>query len=315
MCIRTDDSGGPEGFKRGFHHEDYQTEQQHQQSGYNKKIDPFYGADLPLATKLKPRESKDTFAPETGMQSKDWATNTQLTTGQYKPLQDERLPYFTSLNEKDLASYRDTWTSDNAAGRLIRFQTEAQRASNEAVAPKFHVNRVRFMPGTPAPVEKLREKLLQRFGILAFSSIRAALGGASVTGKQLQLVLSDVGLEVSRADFCMILAFFTQTDVFEAKNFMRIIVAQNPGGIDVSEVTNQFKTKFPEGSCSIDDILACINYDVHADLATGLQLYIKGYADPDTGLLSVSGFTLLHQDLAASSADAYAVVINNIWKW
>ena len=282
--------------------------------GYNNQIDPFYGADLPLAATLKPRESKDTISPVGGMQSKEWATNTQLTTGQYKPLQDERLPYFTSLKKDDLAAYRNQWTSDNAVGRLIRFQTEAQRSANTAVSAQFQVKRIRFMPGTPVPLEKLREKLLARYGILAFSSIRAALGNSMVTGKQLQMVLTDMGLEVSRADFCMILAFFTQTDEFEAKNFMRNIIAQSPGSIDVSEVTDKFKAKFPEGNCSIDEIIACINYDVHADLAAGLELYISAYTDPDTGVLTSGGFSLLHQDMAASSPQAYAVVINNVWK-
>ncbi len=308
-----DDVGGPQGFKRGFHHEDYMTEQQHQQSGYDNKVDPFYGADLPLASALRPRESKDTISPVGGMQSKDWATNTQLTTGQYKPLQDERLPYFTTLKTEELANYRNTWTSDTAAGRLMRFQTEAQRTANKAVSPQFQVNRVRFMPGTPVPLENLREKLLSRYGILAFSSIRAALGNSTVTGKQLQMILKDLGLEISRADFCMILAFFTQTDEFEAKNFMRNIIAQSPGSIEVSEMTNKFKTKFPDGTCGIDEIIGCINYDVHADLAAGLELYIGTYIDPDTGLLTAGGFTLLHQDMAASSSNAYMIVINNIW--
>ena len=278
-------------------------------------IDPLYGADLPLASALKPRESKDTISPANGMQSKDWATNTQLTTGQYKPLQDERLPYFTSLKIEELTKYRNTWTSDNAAGRLMRFQTEAQRAANKAVSSKFQVSRVRFMPGTPVPLEKLREKLLSRYGILAFTAIRAALGNDTVTGKQLQLILADMGLEVSRADFCMILAFFTQTDEFEARNFMRNVIAQSPGNIEVSEATNSFKSKFSEGACSVDEIIACINYDVHADLATGLELYIGAYVDANTGLLTTGGFTLLHQDMAASSPSAYAVVINNMWKF
>ena len=268
-----------------------------------------------MASALKPRESKDTISPVGGMQSKNWATNTQLTTGDYKPLQDERLPYFTSLNVEELTKYRNSWTSDNAAGRLMRFQTEGQRAANNAVSPKFQVNRVRFMPGTPVPLEKLREKLLSRYGILAFTSIRAALGNSMVTGKQLQMVLADMGLEVSRADFCMILAFFTQTDEFEARNFMRNIIAQNPGSIEVSEMTNKFKSKFPEGTCSVDEIISFINYDVHADLAAGLEIYISAYTDADTGLLTTGGFTLLHQDLAASSPSAYALVMNNIWKF
>ena len=50
-----DDVGGPEGFKRGFHHEDYQTEQQHQQSGYNKAPEQFYGAGIPMPHSLKVR--------------------------------------------------------------------------------------------------------------------------------------------------------------------------------------------------------------------------------------------------------------------
>ena len=59
---------------------------------------------------------------------------------------------------------------------MVRFQTEAARSANEAVPAQFRINRVRFMPGTPIPVERLREKLLERFGILAFTAMRTALG-------------------------------------------------------------------------------------------------------------------------------------------
>jgi hypothetical protein len=56
-----DDVGGPEGFKRGFHNEDYMTEQQNQQMGRTLKFDRLYGADLPLESKLKPRTTTDIF--------------------------------------------------------------------------------------------------------------------------------------------------------------------------------------------------------------------------------------------------------------
>lgn len=202
-----DDVGGPEGFKRGFHHEDYTTEQQHQQTGRTNKNDPYYGANLTTEEKLKPKSTADIFSPGTGMQSSEWRTNTQLTTGIYRPLQDERLPHFSVLKGEKLDAYRNTWTSDNPIGRMVRFQTEALRSANAAMPLKFQVNRVRFMPGTPVPVEKLREKLIERHGILAFSAMRHSLGKGKVSGKKLQTVLKELGLEVSKADFCHV-SFF-----------------------------------------------------------------------------------------------------------
>jgi hypothetical protein len=41
----------------------------------------------------------------------------------------------------------------------MRFQTEALRAANASVPKRFQVNRVRFIPGTPLPLEKMREKV------------------------------------------------------------------------------------------------------------------------------------------------------------
>ena len=91
------------------------------------------------------------------MQSSDWKSSTQISLV-HRPLQDERLPHFSVLKGEKLQEYRQKWTSDNPVGRMMRFQTEALRTSNSAVPQKFRVNRVRFMPGTPVPVEKLREK-------------------------------------------------------------------------------------------------------------------------------------------------------------
>jgi len=56
-----DDVGGPANFKRGFHVEDYMTEQQNQQMGRTLKFEPLYGAALPREEDLISKSSTDIF--------------------------------------------------------------------------------------------------------------------------------------------------------------------------------------------------------------------------------------------------------------
>ena len=107
-----------------------------------------------------------------------------------------------------------------------------------------------------------------------------------------------------------ILAFHTQTDDFEASQFMRILIG-NIGQFDISTFVTKFSTRFPNGA-SADEIKGCVRLDVHTDLGTGIQLYIDTYVNAE-GKIGYAEFALILQDLYASSPEQFAIISGNIW--
>lgn len=72
-----EDVGGAKEYKRGFTSKEFITECQHQQTGYNLKQSPEFGAGLPQRMAL-PRTSTEMFHPPSGPSTETWQTNTQV---------------------------------------------------------------------------------------------------------------------------------------------------------------------------------------------------------------------------------------------
>jgi len=85
-----------------------------------------------------------------------------------------------------------------------------------------------------------------------------------------------------------------------------------PQSSDFSKTLNCFERKFAFETATVDEVLSIIRYDVHADLANGLGLYIGAYAN-SLQRIGRSEFTLLLQDLYSSSPESFGVIIENIW--
>jgi hypothetical protein len=88
------------------------------------------------------------------------------------------------------------------------------------------------------------------------------------------------------------------------------IIAGSVGSYDSSLISRKFANTFPE---TIENIVSRLNYDIHADLANGIRIYIDAYSSDD-GLITESSFLQFHQDMFASNQESFAIVIGNIWR-
>ncbi len=89
------------------------------------------------------------------------------------------------------------WTCDTDIGRKIRFQTESRLAGN-AANKKFVVDSLRMLPGTPRALENVREKIVERYGILAFCALRHFIGKGVVHCNKFKGALRDIGIDIKQ---------------------------------------------------------------------------------------------------------------------
>ena len=313
-----EDQGGPGGFKRGFSSEEFITECQHQQMGASLKPPALYGAAIANRTRVEkgPRTSTEVFNPETGPQSKEWITCTHLQMKEIQNPYDEKIPR-GNLKDKDLEAYRSSWTSDNDIGRTLRFQTDAMRFQKSAVPPKFQISQVRMLPGTPIALERLRGRLLERHGILAMSALRYFLGKVTITQRQFQSKLKELGLElggefgIKLSEISQMVAYFTTSVDFHPDAVMRAILGVS-GGFESSLPSSKFLQFFPSDIATVDEVKAKIKTDAYPDFADGLALYLDAYGNSEN-CISECDFIRLHQDLYASSPEMYNSSSANIW--
>ena len=86
------------------------------------------------------------------------------------------------------------------------------------------------------------------------------------------------------------------------------------GDKDVSSIVSNYKSRFPEGACSVDDFCSCVSFDVHPDLGNGICIYINGYLD-ENGCVTSEGFSQLLRDMLVSAPEAFNVTMGNVWNW
>jgi len=201
-----DDVGGPSGFQRGFHSEDFVTTSQQQQQGVivaRKGGQQRYGAALPAAIETKPPSVADIFQ-NSGNKKHEWTTTTRnmmSRAGEQVPVYN--LPTTSSTTREALEKYRKTWTTDSDLARSIRYQTESRRAGN-ATPNDFQVNSLRLLPGTPKQLERFRERLVEKYGILALTALRHALGSGLISSHQLRSAIATIDVPITRADFSQV---------------------------------------------------------------------------------------------------------------
>ena len=108
-----------------------------------------------------------------------------------------------------------------------------------------------------------------------------------------------------------ILAYLTQDEEFESSQFLKILKGTG-NTLDTTDVCKKFNESFSNGLASKEDIISLLRYDIHFDLAKGIEIYLSCYLNSED-LVDMSCFILLHQDLFLSSPEAYFVVKENIW--
>lgn len=179
--------GGPSGYKRGFTSADFQTEAQHAQLGVTLKSAPEFGAEIPMPNSEGPTDVPDR-----------WTTTSMIMTSSINK-SDEIVAPPKKVAEA-IENYRKTWTTDSDIDRRIRFQTESRLAGNVTSA-KFHTQSVRVLPGTPKALENLREKLVERFGVLAISVLKYSMGGPAVATKEFKNIIDKTGVTLKSYEY------------------------------------------------------------------------------------------------------------------
>lgn len=109
-----------------------------------------------------------------------------------------------------LEEYRKSWTTDTDASRKMRFETESRRAGNASAPRKFTVSSLRSLPGTPIGFERLRQSLVDHYGLLAIPFLRNACHSRSMLSftcvnqilKQLEITVSRVEMTQVRKYAC-----------------------------------------------------------------------------------------------------------------
>ena len=306
--------GGPQGYKRGFHAIDFQTEAQHAQTGFNTQDTPEFGAGIKFAGE-KPFSSKEVFVPSKLLSDEDKARvfesnyQTMNLTGM-TPNPKHELKQ--TISRDSLENYRKKWSSDTAASRSIRFQTESRRA-NDFLPSKFQVPSLRMLPGAPKSLENFRQKLIEKYGILAMSILRYNMGrDLTVSSAKLREVFASLAVGTSQSEVSQIIAYFTPSDEINVVQFMRNVVAK-VDGFDDAVVRGIFQKLSGSGgsipSLALNDYLSSETYPV---VAEGLANSIVVYGN-DLDNVGLSEFTQLHNDLYVSNPEYFPNVVRKLW--
>lgn len=199
VCIGgyIEDVGGPAMYNPGFTTEDFESENQRYGGA---KATLKYGAGLPVRVNVEEPTTFDVFAPAKELNSSTWRSTIRDT---YQPHDLKQLSEssWTKRPEvnPEVEEYRKTWTIDSDAARRFRYQVESRLPNNKAVV-KFNVADVRMLPGTPMSLEKLRRKLIDRYGIFAFSALRAVLSKPHLTLTDFHGCIKELGIEMNRSE-------------------------------------------------------------------------------------------------------------------
>lgn len=104
-----------------------------------------------------------------------------------------------NISREKLTSYREHWTVDAGISRILRFQTEANRGS-EFLSNKFRVSTVRLLPGTPKSLESMREKVIEKYGILGITVARYHLSNGTQSCNEFLARIKKLGVQLTLAE-------------------------------------------------------------------------------------------------------------------
>jgi hypothetical protein len=78
------------------------------------------------------------------------------------------------------------------------------------------------LPGKPLSLEKLREKIIERYGILGMSALRYYLGEGSISANRFKQTLKELNVTLSRAEFSQVIWIYTYFSEILFNNFLLI---------------------------------------------------------------------------------------------
>lgn len=304
-----DEWGGPQFYKRGFSVSDFETEGQSQQKGALQQLPPYFGADLPAPASIRPKAPStfDVFCPE-GTSASHWVTTSTATFGNGgKVLVPESHLLPSNITHDQLQQYHQHWSSDTPCARTMRFTTENRRQGN-AANKLFQTPSLRTLPGTPRVLERFRENLIERYGVLALVVARYYIGKGIITCNELKVGLNKTGIKLSPPEVNQILAFFTPTNNLDADYFMKVLVAKMDGFNDTEIRTLYSNLSSPS---ILDAVKSRINYDAHPEVAQGISEYISIYSTNEN--FSEDNFAQLHLDLYSASPSVFNDLVIALW--
>jgi len=310
-----DAKGGPSGYKRGYHTSDYQTEAQSQQDGARFYTAPYFGAELPNPEHLhrKAPKMQDLFDPLYSKEApQDYLTNTgAMYKQQGAKVEESHLPR-SNMPRAQLEAYQQTWSSDTPASRAMRFQTENRRAGN-AANKNFQTPSVRLMPGTPIMIEKYRQLLIDKFGVLALPVLRFHFGKGEMSCTEWKKRMAATEVKPFPHEVNQILAFYAPGNTIHVDRFVSMVAAKTDNFDDV-RVQGIWNSLFGAGyRTTAVDVLARMNSAAFPEIHAGFEAFIFGY-EGDDGLIGEGEFQTVHKDMYSTSPKAdYEALVESLW--
>jgi len=312
-----DAKGGPSGYKRGFHTDDYATEGQTQQMGGILGKTAYFGSELPNPEHLhrKPPKMQDLFDPlYSGEQKLDYMTNTKaLYQNSTEKIIENHLPR-SNMPRDELEQYQKTWCCDTPAFREVRYQTENRRAGN-AANKNFQTPSLRLLPGTPKIIEIFRLNLIEKYGVLSLPMLRHVMGKGEITCDGWKSRIKATDIKLFPHELNQILAYFTPTNFINVDRFVNMIAAK-VDGYDENQPKKIFNKLFDsDNRISSGDLLLRCDSDSYPEISLGLNEnhFIDAYVGDD-GMIGVEEFILLHKDIYSTTPISdYSALINTLW--
>mmetsp|Transcript_5428 Transcript_5428/g.5582 ORF Transcript_5428/g.5582 Transcript_5428/m.5582 type:complete len:335 (-) Transcript_5428:60-1064(-) len=298
-------NGGPINYQRGFSTEEFLSESQLQQQSVTGKK-PGFGSELPsdrgFELSVGKVKDKDVFYPSIGPQPTSWETSTQAMSRHMtgKPVVNKHPD--SNVDKQKLEEYRERWTKDPPEMRTIRFKVDAKSTPT-----------LRRLPGTPMGLERLRDAAIEKYGILALTTLRNALGKNLLSLLAFERILKSIQLDLSKHDMNTIVVFLSKGDEKFSPSDMMTAIVGDSGNLNKSNVHALFDKLFhTSNKVPVEDVQGMISVDFNLNMAESLSSCISIYADDDN-MIGLSEFISLHTDLYESTPSSYGVVIEKLF--
>lgn len=294
-----------QGYKRGFTTNDFQTEAQHAQLGATLKSSPYFGAGIVIpAPKIN---TKDSYQSSTTVKTDQWKTTYKTMLEESRKITSSRPTPKCNVSSEFLTEYRANWTVDSELSSKLRFETESNRANN-FLSSNFKVEKLRMLPGTPKSLERLRELVIEKYGILGITIARYHLGTGIQSCDLFLESVNKLGVKLTQAQNNQLLAYFTSSDEINIDTFFRSFI----GKVDGFDSTLPNRIFDSVDVLTLEEIDAKLDLSYFPELVEGLRRHIVVYSVNGSSM-SAEGFTLMHTDFYNSEPIHYPEAISHLW--
>lgn len=317
--------GGPSGYRRGFTTVEYETEGQHQQTGARFRPSKEFGPELPDEYTTKPPSSPFKYENANSSSSEMWMTTTReqgMSILKRDKKKEEETALKPHLDRETLESYRKTWCSDPEFQRHRRFMTETRLASGN-LGKQFNIPTVRPLPGTPKSMELCREQLVEKYGLFAFTMVKAMMGSTNnIPSAEFRRALSSLGCNLKPYQVNQIIAYITPADEVPVEQFLYVLRGTVPP-LDHKQPENvaTFQRVLASianraGGAAINwetHVVSLVNTRDHPEVAEALLEYAAPVYVRDVQDVREKELQDMLQDMYAISPDTFARSMETVW--